>query len=243
MIQPHLRVEKVSKYCILAGDPERINRLSKMLKESKKISDNRGLILYEGFYNDVKITAVCTGMGGPSMAIVAEELINAGAKYLLRVGSGAVLVKDAGTGDAIISTGVYKEGTSTNNYVPLNFPAVPDYDVLNSLIESAKESKAKFFYGVTISTDAFYSPIHRQTMIELSKQGVVGSEMEGAMLFTVAQLRGAKAGMIFHAGLNPLKKELPKDIISQTKAREEGEKKTIMIALNAIKKLSKGVKN
>ncbi len=239
MIQPHLRVEKVSKYCILAGDPERINRLSKILKESKKISDNRGLILYEGFYDDIKITAVCTGMGGPSMAIVAEELINAGAKYLIRVGSGAVLKKEINTGDAIISTGIYKEGTSTNNYVPLNFPAVPDYDVLNALIESAKESKNNFYYGITISTDAFYSELHAKTMIELSEQGVIGSEMEGAMLFTVAQLRGAKAGMIFHAGINIKRKEAHKDILSQQKARSEGESKTILIALNAIKKLSR----
>ncbi|MFA5304006.1 MAG: nucleoside phosphorylase [Candidatus Nanoarchaeia archaeon] len=242
MIQPHLRVEKVCKHCILVGDPDRVTRISNLLKDSKKISDNRGLPVYEGSYEGIRITVVCAGMGGPSMAIVAEELINAGAKILIRIGSGAGLKKEMRTGDSVISTGIYKEEASSTAYVPANYPAVPDFTVLTALVESAKESKSKFFYGPTICCDGLYSKKHWETMNYWSDYGLIGSEMEGSMLFTIALMRNVKAGMIFHVGLNPKIKETFKDVISQEKARLKGEEKNIIIALNAIKKLSKEVK-
>jgi uridine phosphorylase len=242
MIQPHLRVEKVCSYCILVGDPARVLRICEYLKNSKKASENRGFVVYEGAYDGIRITVASTGIGGPSAAIAAEELINAGAKVLIRVGSGAALKKEINTGDPIISTGIYKEEEASKAYAPLNYPSVPDYDVLNALVESAKESGFDFYYGPTICTDGFYSKKHQDLMMDLSSKGLIGSEMEGSMIFTISQLRGISAGMIFHAGLNPLRKEAHKDILGQEKARLNGEKKTIMIALNAIKKLSKEVK-
>jgi len=240
MIQPHLRVEKVNKFCILVGDPGRVIRISEHLKNSKKVSDNRGLLVYEGSYEGIKITVVCAGMGGPSMAIVAEELINAGAKILIRIGSGAGLKKEMRTGDTVISTGIYKEEAATTAYVPPNYPAIPDFEVLTALIESAKESKFTFYFGPTICCDGLYSKKHWETMKYWSDYGLIGSEMEGSMLFTIALMRGVKAGMIFHVGINPNMKEHFKDVINQEKARLQGEEKNIIIALNAIKKLNHG---
>ncbi|MDD4352838.1 MAG: nucleoside phosphorylase [Candidatus Nanoarchaeia archaeon] len=242
MIQPHLRVEKVCKYCILVGDPGRVIRVSKFLKDAKEMSNNRGLPVYEGSYEGIKISVVCAGMGGPSMAIVAEELINAGAKILIRIGSGAGLKKEMRTGYSVISTGIYKEEAATTAYVPANYPSIPDFEVLTALIESAKESNINYFYGPTICCDGLYSKKHWETMDYWSDYGLIGSEMEGSMLFTIALMRGVKAGMIFHVGINPKIKETFKDVISQEKARLKGEEKNIMIALEAIKKLSKEVK-
>ncbi|MDD2678805.1 MAG: nucleoside phosphorylase [Candidatus Nanoarchaeia archaeon] len=243
MIQPHLRVEKVNKFCLLAGDPGRVERISKHLKNSKKVSDNRGFIVYEGDYEGVKITVTCTGIGGASAAIVAEELINAGAKYLIRIGSGSAFQKKINTGDAIISTGVLKNEGASKAYAPKSYPAIPDYDVLKALIESAKELKFTHYYGPTMCSDAFYAQSYKEAKEYWSNKGILGGEMEASMIFTISLLRGVKAGMIYHAGLNIKKKEEFKDIISQEKARLNGEKKNIMIALNAIKKLSMEVKN
>lgn len=235
-MQPHLRVDKVSKYCILVGDPDRVNRVGKDLINAKLISDNRGLPVLNGTYHGIPITVACTGMGGPSAAIVVEELINAGAKVLIRVGSGAVLKKEINTGEPVISTGIFKEEASSTAYAPLAFPAIPDFDVLSALINSARELGV-FYYGPTICTDGFYTQLHADTMSYWSTKGIIGSEMEGSMLFTIALMRGVKAGMVFHAGINIKRKEAHKDIIGQDKARLNGEKRTIMIALNAIKKL------
>lgn len=92
-VQPHLRISKgdVNEFCIVVGHPDRVILISKHLRNLKKISDNRGYVTYNGTYEGIPLTVCCTGIGGPSAAIVFEELINCGVKTIIRVGSGAVL--------------------------------------------------------------------------------------------------------------------------------------------------------
>lgn len=239
MKQPHLHcVEKdVNDYCIVVGDPGRVLRIVEKLSNVKKVSEYRGYRVYNGEFKGVPITVASTGIGGPSAAIAVEELIKCGAKTIIRVGSGGVMQKEINTGDLIISTGVCKEEKGTQEYVPAGFAAVPNYDVLNALIESAKELGHKFYYGITMCCDAFYAEKHRKLMKEWGSMGVIGSEMESSMVFTLAQLRGVRAGMIFYTGLNVVKKQGPKDIAKQQKERMAGESRAVMVALNAVKKL------
>jgi len=239
MKQPHLlcSARDVSDYCIIVGKTERVIEVVKQLSNPRKVSDNRGYLVYNGEFKNVPVTVCSTGIGGPSAGIVVEELINCGAKVIIRVGSGGVLKKEINTGDLIISTGVCKEERATTAYVPPGFVSAPSFDVTRALIDSAKASKKKFFYGATMCTDAFYAKSHRKQMIEWSKMGVIGSEMESSMLFTIARLRGVKAGMIFYAGLNITRKQTHKDILKQSTQRARGELNAIMVALNALKNL------
>ena len=61
-----------------------------------------------GSRDGVPIGACSTGIGCPSAAIAAEELINVGVKTLIRVGSTAALQPHIKTGDLIVSTGAMK---------------------------------------------------------------------------------------------------------------------------------------
>nr|MBD3312166.1 nucleoside phosphorylase [archaeon] len=239
MKQPHLRVDKgeVNDYCLIVGRPERVDVIMKLLDKAEKVSVNRGYIIANGEYKGVPVTICNTGIGGPSAAVAIEELINVGAKTIIRAGSCGMLQKGMKTGDLVISTGVCKEEDSTLAYERYEFAAVPNYDVLNALINSARESGKKFHYGLTMCTDAFYSKSHREQMMEWSKRGVLASDMESSMLFILARLRGVRAGFIAYGGLNIAEKQTHKDIIKQEKERRRGEKNAIMVALNAIKKL------
>lgn len=242
-LQPHLRVKKVKDYCLVVGKPERARRISeKFLKKGREVSSHRGYAVYEGEHEGVPVTVCSTGIGGPSAAIAVEELIRAGAKTIIRVGSGGLLRKDMSTGDLVISTGVCKEEKASTSYVPEGFAALPDHDVVSALISSADESGHEYFYGPTMCTDSFYADSHRDTMLEWSEKGVLGSEMESAMIFTICQINGVRAALIFYGGLNILKKQKPKHIPKQEKARSKGEANAIMVALKAIKKLKGGVK-
>lgn len=241
MLQPHLKIKKgdISRFCIIVGKVERVIVFSEFMTDFKKVSENRGFIVYNGKYKGLLITVCNTGIGGPSAAIVIEELVNAGAKVIMRVGSGGVMRKGINTGDLVISTGVCKEEMASQAYVPSGFAAVPDYDVLKSLIESSKDLKKNYYYGKTMCTDAFYTKEHREKMKEWSKLGVVGSDMESAMLFTLAAVRGFKAGFVFYAGLNIIRGDTHEDIIKQEKLRKKGEKNAAEVALNAFIKLKK----
>ncbi len=60
-----------------------------MLVDARLVNDNRGgLITYTGKYNNVDITVATHGIGGaPSAAIVIEELISMGARFIIRLGT------------------------------------------------------------------------------------------------------------------------------------------------------------
>ncbi|MBN1923467.1 MAG: nucleoside phosphorylase [Nanoarchaeota archaeon] len=239
MLVPHLRIKKgdINRKVIIVGDPARVLKITKHLKNVKKIGDNRGFITYNGDYEGVKLSVCNSGIGGPSAGIVIEELIKCGAEIIIRAGSGGVLRKEINTGDIIISTGVCKEEKSTQGYVPPEFAAVPDFNVLKALIESAEESGNKYYHGVTMCCDSFYAENHKEKMKDWMKLNVIGSDMESSMLFTLAQIRGVKAGFLFYAGLNVARNDVHADIIKQEKLRVKGEENAIIIALNAMKKL------
>jgi uridine phosphorylase len=80
----------VAERALLPGDPGRALRLATHLLDApmQVLNTNRGLWGYTGTAADgAPLTIQSTGMGGPTTAIVAEELIWLGAQRLVRVGT------------------------------------------------------------------------------------------------------------------------------------------------------------
>ncbi|WP_243679678.1 hypothetical protein [Vulcanisaeta souniana] len=68
--------------------PERARQLSELLVSARLVNENRGgLITYTGKYNNVDVTVATHGIGAPSAAIVIEELISMGARFIIRLGT------------------------------------------------------------------------------------------------------------------------------------------------------------
>ena len=99
------------------------------------------------------------------------------------------------------------EGTS-REYAPIEFPAVPDYQVLTALTQAAQALGKPWKAGVVQCKDSFYgqhSPGRMPVFYDLEQKweawkrlGVLASEMESAALFTVAAARGVRCGSVFH---------------------------------------------
>lgn len=99
------------------------------------------------------------------------------------------------------------EGTSWE-YAPIEYPAVPDYQVLTALTAAAERLGKSWKAGVVQCKDSFYgqhSPSRMPVSYELEQKweawkrlGVLASEMESAALFTVAAARGVRCGSVFH---------------------------------------------
>jgi uridine phosphorylase len=87
---------ELAERVLLPGDPGRALRLAQeLLNEPKMLNHNRGLWGYTGTATDGRQLSIqSTGMGGPSAAIVASELIELGAKRLLRIGTCGGLSRD-----------------------------------------------------------------------------------------------------------------------------------------------------
>ena len=85
------RIKKgeVGRYVLLPGDPARVDRIGNHLDDVTLVADSREFRTITGSYRGVAVSATSTGVGCPSASIAVEELVNAGATHLIRVGSTA----------------------------------------------------------------------------------------------------------------------------------------------------------
>jgi uridine phosphorylase len=239
MKQPHLRCNKrdVNKFCLLPGDPGRVLRIIKHLKNPRKVSENRGYLIYNGDFKGVPVTVCSTGMGGPSIAIAIHELHNCGAKVMIRVGSCGALQKGMKIGDLVISEGAVRGESTTNLYYPAEHPALPSSKVFNALKKSAK---GEFYTGFTYSHDGFYHKGSQSMDDFWSRVGLLAADFETAPLFIISEYLNVKAGSILNV-VSPyggFDFENVEAYASGEAASMKGEEKSIMVALSAIKKLS-----
>jgi hypothetical protein len=79
----------------MPGDPRRARYIAqKFSEDAKLVTEERGMLGFTGTYKGSPISVQATGMGCPSAAIVTEELIQLGARNLLRIGTcGGLMVE------------------------------------------------------------------------------------------------------------------------------------------------------
>ena len=164
------------------------------------MGSNREYVTYTGALLGERVSVVSTGIGGPSAAIAMEELCNLGVHTFIRVGTCGGIKLDVQSGDIVVASGAVRmEGTS-REYAPIEYPAVPDFDVTCALVQAAKNLGLPTHTGVVHCKDSFYgqhSPHRMPVSYELENKweawkrlGVLASEMESAALFTVAAALG-----------------------------------------------------
>jgi len=209
--QFHLGIKDgdIGKYVILPGDPKRCEKIAAYLDNPQKIADLREYTTYTGYLNGIKVSVTSTGIGGPSAAIALQELVDSGADTFIRLGTCGGMNLEVKGGDLIIATGAVRmEGTS-KEYAPIEFPAVANYEIVNALVDAAIEKNANFHVGVVECKDSFYGqhePENMPVSYELlgkwkawMDMGCLGSEMESAALFTVANYLKVRCGTILLA--------------------------------------------
>lgn len=185
----------VAKYVLMPGDPNRVKRIASHLDEAREVSSYRGYVTYRGKAGLTEISVCSTGIGCPSAAIAMEELMNIGSDTFIRVGTTGSLVPHLDSGDIVVATGAVRwEGTS-KTYVPVEYPAVASYEVVNSLLKAAEELNIEVHPGIIISSDAFYGG-NEKVLRLFSEANVLSIEMEASLMFTLANVRGKKAGAI-----------------------------------------------
>jgi len=215
----HLQIEagQIGKFVIMPGDPGRCHLIAEHFENPQLIAQSREYVTYTGKYKGLMVSVTSTGMGCPSAAIALEELIMAGAKCLVRLGTTGALQKNINLGDIIIPTSAVRlEGTSVE-YIPIEFPAVADIDVVAALIRATQEKNMKSHIGIIMSHDAFYKGSvfadpdflkREQVWID---SNVLSVENESSALFTIGYLRKVKVGTILTAVANHLTQKVIND--------------------------------
>ena len=189
--------EEISRYVFCPGDQARARRIADQMENARLVTDSRGYVVYSGSYKDVFMTVCGTGMGGPTVAIALEELAHMGADTFIRVGSCGVFQEGQKPGDVIIASGTVRQGGTANAYLPLSYPAVPTYAVLNALVSAAEAMETPVTVGVGIAGDAFYGPRDPRMGDMIQNTGIVAVEMESDTLFIVGAYRRWRTGALF----------------------------------------------
>jgi len=176
---------------LLPGDPHRALAVAQLLLDQPKMfNHHRGLWGYTGMAADGELlTLQATGMGGPSAAIVVEELVQLGARTLVRIGTCGALDRSLAIGGLVaVERALADDGAS--KALGASGGVEPDPALGAALREACGGA------GVTaVSSDLFYDTRDGIEQGWLAR-GAAVVEMEAATLFQLGRLHGVSTGCV-----------------------------------------------
>jgi len=195
---PHLLIDPgdIPEAVLLPGDPKRAERIASRLTKSEKVSENREYATYRGVYRDIPVGVISTGVGSPGAAIAFEEAIRAGVKTLIRVGTAGSIHDDVHAGDLVVILGAVRAEGTTRQLVPLEVPAIADFDVAAALWTAAQRTEGGIHRGIGVTLDAFYKGALDLGFETYAASGAICVEMECSTLLVISRMRGVRAGAI-----------------------------------------------
>ncbi len=202
--QIHLHAEPgdYAPLVLLPGDPSRARRIANRfdggLEAARLVNEYRGLLGWTGTYQGRPISVQTTGMGTPSFAIVAEELLRLGVRQLIRLGTTGALQSDIRLGDLVIATASSPgDGTTAAFMGGRPYAPAPDFRLTHALVHAAEGLDVPFHVGPIASVDVFthYHP-DPDYVRPWRDAGVLAVEMEASVLFYLAAARGVQAACL-----------------------------------------------
>jgi len=187
---------EIAERVLLPGDPLRAKWIAEhYLQDAKCYSTVRNMLGYTGTYQGTPISVQGSGMGMPSAAIYAHELLSEyGVRMLIRVGSCGALTTDLQLRDVVAAIGSSTD--SAMNRVRfdglIDYAPVADFGLLRAAVDAAARRGVELHVGPIFAADAFYTD--RPDLYDtLAEYGVLAVEMESAALYTIAAKFRARA--------------------------------------------------
>jgi uridine phosphorylase len=184
---------EVGRYVFLPGKVERAALIARHFDSSRELVHNREFHTFVGELDGEPVAVTSAGIGGPSTAIAVEELRQCGADTVIRIGSCASTSPRSRIGDVIIPRGAVRMEGTGDHYLPVEFPAVPDYGLFRVLEWAAQNRGFPYNTGITITKDSYYTEVSPETKPvypELKykgeayeKGGATSTDMECSVLF------------------------------------------------------------
>ncbi len=236
--------DRLPRSFLLPGDPARAKKIANSWDSYEILAESREFTSYRGTYQGTPIGVISTGIGGPALSIVVEELAMMGVRTMVRVGSCGSVLKGVRVGDIVISKAAARFDGASRTYAPPEYPASADPLVFCALVEAAERAGVRYHTGVTASFDSFYAgqarpgfkgflpPGSKSWLSNLQRLNIKNVEMEAATLFTIANIYDIAAGAVCAVFANRVTNEFG----------EEGEREAILVANETIKSLAQRAK-
>jgi len=192
----HISANKgdIAETVLLPGDPLRAKAIAEnFLTDAVCYNNVRGMLGYTGMYKGQRVSVQGTGMGMPSLAIYVNELIQLGAKRLIRVGTCGAYIRDLNVGDIIIALSASTDSNINDHYFPrASYAPTASFGLLYNTYNAAKDAGLKVQVGPIFSSDVFYQddPKHYEKWANF---GILAVEMESAALYALAAKNNVEA--------------------------------------------------
>ena len=196
MSTPHIDAEPgaFADTVLLPGDPLRARHIARnLLDAAVEVTARRNMLGYTGSYRGRRVSVMGSGMGIPSCAIYATELVRVyGVRRIIRVGT------CGGVGDVALGDVLLAPSASTDSrfnrmaFGGMDLAACADFALLRSAVETAARLGIAARVAPVFSTDSFYAGM--PGLVELLRRHRIrGVEMEAAGLYGLAMREGAQA--------------------------------------------------
>ena len=182
---------EIAPTVLMPGDPLRAKWIAEtFLEDARRYSEVRGMYGYTGTWRGHRVSVQGSGMGQPSMAIYANELLREyDVSSIIRVGSCGALAETLGLRDLVIASGACTDSSMNRiAFEGLDYAPVADFTLLRNAAAAAPEAHV----GLIFSSDSFYAA-RPELVSRMVGYGVLAVEMEASALYTLAAKHGARA--------------------------------------------------
>jgi AMP nucleosidase len=160
------------------------------------------------------ITIINFGMGSPNAATVMDLLSAIMPKAVLFLGKCGGLKKRIKIGDYILPIGAIRgEGTS-NDYFPIEVPAMPSFSLQRAISSALKLRKTDYWTGTIFTTNRRVWEFDKNFKNYLKKVRAYSIDMETATLFTVGFHNRIPTGALLLVTDQPM---IPEGVKTKTK--------------------------
>ncbi|MFZ9629722.1 MAG: purine-nucleoside phosphorylase [Ilumatobacteraceae bacterium] len=179
---------------LVPGDPNRARFIAEQVLDpgARLVNSERGALGYTGTFGGAPISVQASGMGCASASIYYTELVQLGARRLVRVGTVGGLADGMRMGDLVVAVsaspddGIVAQLTNGEAHAP-----TATFGLVERAVSLARARQVRHHVGPIVSSALFYDP--REGIMQRWKQrGHLAVEMEAAALYTIGAMHGVE---------------------------------------------------
>ncbi|MBA3619809.1 MAG: purine-nucleoside phosphorylase [Acidothermales bacterium] len=186
---------EIADTVLMPGDPLRARWIAETyLDDARCYSEVRNMFGYTGSFRGTRVSVQGSGMGMPSLAIYAHEMLaEYGVRTLVRVGSCGALTESLALRDVVVAMSAATDSSmNTLRFRGVSYAPTADFGLLRAAVDAAARRDLPVHVGQIASWDSFYAD-DPTLLTQLAAYGVLAVEMETAALYTLAARFEARA--------------------------------------------------
>lgn len=185
--------EDIANVVLMPGDPLRAKMIADTyLTNVTTINNVRNMLGFTGYYKNVRVTVMGSGMGIPSMGIYSYELFDKyDVEYIIRIGTAGSYSSELDVYDTVLVDECYSESSYSycQSLEEIHIEK-PSLQLNNTILETAKKMGRKLTVAKAHCSDVYKREEKAKTLVNeaIQKEKCKCVEMESYALFHNAKV-------------------------------------------------------